>query len=56
MDFEDIGSTVPCLEYRHMFGVSDLYELQEYQPNMYKSHMRYDLVPKGDAKHIIIVR
>eukprot|EP00210_Caulerpa_lentillifera_P006588 g6293.t1 len=56
MDFNDIGVVVPCIEYLSMFGFNDLYALQEYQPNMYKSHMRYDLVPKGKAKHIIIVR
>eukprot|EP00210_Caulerpa_lentillifera_P006596 g6301.t1 len=56
IDFNDIDAIVPCFEYLSMFGFKDLSTSQEYQPNMYKSHMRYDLVPKGKAKHIIIVR
>jgi len=56
MDFEDIDIEVPCFEYQLMFGQRDYSARQKHQPNMYKSHMRYDLVPKAQSKHIIIVR
>jgi len=56
MDFEEMSEAIPVIEFCCMAGVRDLYAPQKYQPNMYKSHMWYYNVPKGNARHIIIVR
>eukprot|EP00210_Caulerpa_lentillifera_P008864 g8457.t1 len=56
MEYEDIGEVVPVIENFQKFGIRDFYALQKFQPNTFKSHLRYDMIPKGDAKHIIIIR
>eukprot|EP00210_Caulerpa_lentillifera_P007984 g7623.t1 len=56
MQFEEMSETVPILEYFYKLPGCDIATPQKYQPNMFKSHMLYNKVPKGDAKHIIIVR
>lgn len=56
MDFNEISAAIPVIEFCYLTGIRDLHALQKYQPNMYKSHMWYHDVPKGNAKHIIVVR
>eukprot|EP00210_Caulerpa_lentillifera_P006181 g5905.t1 len=56
MDFEEMSVTVVLLDYFCRIPDYDIATPQKYQPNMFKSHMLYSKVPKGNAKHIIIVR
>jgi len=56
MEYKALSSAVPVLEYFERAGKSNIGELQKFQPNMFKSHLEYDQIPKGNAKHIVIVR
>lgn len=56
MEYEVLSEEVPLLEYFEREGNSDISAPQRFQPNMFKTHLIYDLIPKGNAKHIIIVR
>ena len=54
MDFDDISRVVPWIETAHDLGL-DLDAPQRGQPRGYKSHLSYDLVPKG-ARYIVSIR
>jgi len=56
MDFKEMTEVVPTIELLFTVGKFDTSIPQQYQPNMFKSHMLYNDVPKGKAKHIIVVR
>lgn len=56
MEFEEMSKAIPILEYFHRGQYPDFYSPQKDQPNMFKCHMLYSKVPKGNAKHIIVVR
>eukprot|EP00210_Caulerpa_lentillifera_P006176 g5901.t1 len=56
MQFEEMSEIVPILEQFYKLPGCDIATPQKYQPNMFKSHMLYSKVPKGNAKHIIVVR
>jgi hypothetical protein len=54
MDFDDISRVVPWIETAHDLGL-DLDAPQRAQPRGFKSHLPYDLVPKG-ARYIVSLR
>ncbi len=54
MDFDDISRVVPWIETAHDLGL-DLDVPQRGEPRGYKSHLSYDLVPKG-ARYIVSIR
>jgi hypothetical protein len=54
MDFDDISRVVPWIETAHELGL-DLDAPQRGEPRGYKSHLSYDLVPKG-ARYIVSLR
>jgi hypothetical protein len=54
MDFDDISRVVPWIETAHELGL-DLDAPQRGQPRGYKSHLSYDVVPKG-ARYIVSIR
>eukprot|EP00210_Caulerpa_lentillifera_P006180 g5904.t1 len=56
MDFTEMCETVPIIDYFYRLPNYNIATPQKYQPNMFKSHMLYSKVPKGNAKHIIVVR
>lgn len=54
MDFDDISRVVPWIETAHDLGL-DLDAPQRARPRGYKSHLSYDLIPKG-ARYIVSIR
>jgi len=54
MDFDDISRVVPWIETAHDLGL-DLEAPQRGEPRGYKSHLSYDMVPKG-ARYIVSIR
>ena len=54
MDFDDISRVVPWIETAHDL-VLDLDAPQRGEPRGYKSHLPYDLIPKG-ARYIVSIR
>ncbi len=54
MDFDDISRVVPWIETAHELGL-DLEAPQRGEPRGYKSHLSYDVVPKG-ARYIVSIR
>ena len=54
MDFDDISRVVPWIETAHGLGI-DLEDEQRGLPRAYKSHLSWDLVPKG-GKYLVSVR
>jgi len=54
MDFDDISRVVPWIETARDLGL-DLDAPQRGEPRGYKSHLPYDLVPKG-ARYIVSIR
>jgi Sulfotransferase domain len=54
MDFDDISRVVPWIETAHDLGL-DLEAPQRGEPRGFKSHLPYDLVPKG-ARYIVSIR
>ncbi len=54
MDFSEITEVVPWIEMAHDLGM-DLTKPQKAQPRAFKSHLSWDLVPKG-ARYIYVVR
>lgn len=56
MDFKEMTEVVPTIELLYTAGKFETSIPQQYQPNLFKSHMLYNDVPKSKAKHIIVVR
>jgi len=56
MAYETLISEIPILECFAVRGKFNIAAPQKFQPNMFKSHLEYDQIPKGNAKHIIVVR
>lgn len=54
MDFDDISRVVPWIETAYDLGL-DLDAPQRARPRGYKSHLPYDLIPKG-ARYIVSIR
>jgi hypothetical protein len=54
MDFDDISRVVPWIETAYDLGL-DLEAPQRGHPRGYKSHLSYDLIPKG-ARYIVSIR
>ena len=54
MDFDDISRVVPWIEVSPMLGI-DLDAPQKAEPRAFKSHLGWDLVPKG-GRYIVVVR
>ncbi len=54
MDFDDISRVVPWIETAHDLGL-DLEAPQRGHPRGFKSHLAYDLVPKG-ARYMLSIR
>lgn len=54
MDFDDVSRVVPWIETAHDLGI-DLDAEQKAHPRAFKSHLSYDLVPKG-CRYIVSVR
>jgi len=54
MDFDDISRVVPWIETAHDLAI-DLDAPQRAQPRGFKSHLTYDLIPKG-ARYIVSIR
>jgi len=54
MDFDDISRVVPWIETAYDLGI-DLDAPQRGEPRGYKSHLPYNLVPKG-ARYIVSIR
>jgi len=54
MDFDDISRVVPWIETAYDLGL-DLEAPQRGRPRGYKSHLSYDLVPKG-ARYVVSIR
>ncbi|MGE0822879.1 MAG: sulfotransferase domain-containing protein [Candidatus Binatia bacterium] len=54
MDFEEITCVIPWLEMAHDLGM-DLGQPQAGYPRAFKSHLTWDLVPKG-ARYIYVIR
>ncbi|MBM4255870.1 MAG: sulfotransferase domain-containing protein [Deltaproteobacteria bacterium] len=54
MDFDEITSVIPWIEMAHDLGM-DLNQPQKGQPRAFKSHLSWDLVPKG-ARYIYVIR
>lgn len=54
MDFDDISRVVPWIETAHDLGL-DLEAPQRGHPRGFKSHLAYDLVPKGAHQHVRVV-
>jgi len=54
MDFDDISRVVPWIETAHDLGI-DLAAPQRGEPRGFKSHLPYNLVPKG-ARYIVSIR
>ena len=54
MDFDEITSVIPWLEMAHDLGM-DLEQPQVAQPRAFKSHLSWDLVPKG-GRYIYVIR
>lgn len=54
MDFDEITAVIPWLEMAHDLGMT-LEQPQVGQPRAFKSHLSWDLVPKG-ARYIYVIR
>ncbi len=54
MNFDEITSVIPWLEMAHDLGM-DVEHPQVAQPRAFKSHLRWELVPKG-ARYIYVIR
>lgn len=54
MDFAEITAVIPWLEMAYDLGM-DLAQPQKGHPRAFKSHLRWDLVPKG-ARYIYVIR
>ena len=54
MDFDDISRVVPWIETAYDLGI-DLEAPQRGRPRGFKSHLSYDLVPKG-ARYLLSIR
>jgi hypothetical protein len=54
MDFDDISRVVPWIETAYDLGI-DLEAPQRGEPRGFKSHLSYDVVPKG-ARYIVSIR
>ena len=54
MNFDEITSVIPWLEMAYDLGM-DLAQPQRGQPRAFKSHLRWELVPKG-ARYIYVIR
>jgi hypothetical protein len=54
MDFDDISRVVPWIETSKIVGL-DLEALQRAEPRGFKSHLAYDVIPKG-AKYVVSFR
>src|SRR5579872_1925032 len=54
MDFDDISRVVPWIETSRLLGI-DLEAPQKAEPRGFKSHLPYDLLPKG-ARAIVSFR
>ena len=54
MDFDDISRVVPWIETAHDLGL-DLEAPQRGEPRGFKSHLSYELVPKG-ARYLLSIR
>ncbi len=53
MDFEEITAVTPWLEMSHDMGIDP--SAQQYFPRAYKSHLSWDLIPKG-GRYICVLR
>jgi len=53
MDFDEITAVTPWLELSHDMGIDP--DAQTYFPRAYKSHLSWDLIPKG-GKYICVIR
>jgi len=54
MDFSEITEVIPWIEIAHDMGI-DLERPQPAEPRAYKSHLAWDLIPKG-ARYIYVIR
>ncbi len=54
MDFDDISRVVPWIETSNMLGL-DLEAPQRAEPRGFKSHLGYDMMPKG-ARYVVSLR
>jgi hypothetical protein len=54
MDFDDISRVVPWIETSKLLGI-DLEAPQRAEPRGFKSHLGYDVIPKG-AKYVVSFR
>jgi hypothetical protein len=54
MDFDDISRVVPWIETAGALGI-DLNATQRAEPRGFKSHLSYDMVPKG-ARYVVSLR
>ena len=54
MDFDDISRVVPWIETTRIVGI-DLEAPQRAEPRGFKSHLPYDVIPKG-AKYVVSLR
>ncbi len=54
MDFEEITQVVPWLELAHDLGI-DVNAPQVAEPRVFKSHLRWDDIPKG-GRYIVVLR
>ena len=55
MDFEEIFMVIPNLEFAADCKYGDIAKRQNYQPQMYNTHLTCHEVPKG-GKYIVIIR
>lgn len=53
MDFDEITAVTPWLELSHDMGIDP--NAQQYFPRAYKSHLSWDLIPKG-GRYICVLR
>ena len=53
MDFDEITAVTPWLEMSHDMGIDP--SAQQYVPRAYKSHLSWDLIPKG-GRYICVLR
>lgn len=53
MDFDEITAVTPWLELSHDMGIDP--QAQDYFPRAYKSHLGWDLIPKG-GRYICVFR
>jgi hypothetical protein len=54
LDFDDISRVVPWIETAHALGL-DLYAPQRGEPRAFKSHLPWDLIPKG-GRYVVSIR